>query len=88
MWDDSLFHLLSPSKIRYIDQIPNYPKAIDSITRLNLLSLLAIMEDEKALAFAVAASCLKHTISGDLNRVNVVEVEKLMKGDVSGRVQR
>jgi len=43
---------------------------------------------EDALNFAVAASCLKHTIIGDFNRVTVNEVEKLMKGDGSGRVQR
>ncbi len=41
-----------------------------------------------ALEFAVAASCLKHSISGDFNRVSAEEVEKLMKGDASGRVQR
>jgi 2-dehydro-3-deoxygluconokinase len=45
--------------------------------------------DEKtALEFAVAASCLKHTIPGDYNRVTVKEVEALMKGSGSGRVQR
>ena len=43
---------------------------------------------EDALEFAVAASCLKHSISGDFNRVSVDDVEKLMKGDGSGRVQR
>ncbi len=43
---------------------------------------------EKALNFAVAASCLKHSISGDFNRVSVSEVEKLAGGDASGRVQR
>ena len=41
-----------------------------------------------ALEFAVAASCLKHTISGDFNRVTVKEVESLMKGSGSGRVER
>lgn len=44
--------------------------------------------DQKALDFAVAASCLKHTIKGDFNRVTVDEVEKLMTGDGSGRVSR
>ncbi|NSW89065.1 MAG: sugar kinase [Firmicutes bacterium] len=43
---------------------------------------------EDALNFAVAASCLKHSISGDFNRVTVKEVESLMGGDASGRVQR
>jgi len=45
-------------------------------------------EDQKALNFAVAASCLKHTIKGDFNLVTVDEVEKLMTGDGSGRVSR
>jgi 2-dehydro-3-deoxygluconokinase len=45
-------------------------------------------DDRKALNFAVAASCLKHTIYGDFNLVTVDEVEKLMLGDVSGRVSR
>ena len=44
--------------------------------------------DQKALYFAVAASCLKHTIYGDYNQVTVEEVEKLMAGDGSGRVAR
>lgn len=45
-------------------------------------------DDRKALEFAVAASCLKHTIYGDFNQVSVEEVEKLMGGDASGRVSR
>ena len=45
-------------------------------------------DDQKALDFAVAASCLKHTIFGDFNQVSVEEVEKLMGGDASGRVSR
>ena len=45
-------------------------------------------DDQKALNFAVAASCLKHTIHGDFNLVSVAEVEQLMKGDSSGRVVR
>jgi 2-dehydro-3-deoxygluconokinase len=45
-------------------------------------------DDQNALDFAVAASCLKHTIKGDANLVTVSEVEKLMSGDASGRVAR
>lgn len=45
-------------------------------------------DDQHALNFAVAASCLKHTIKGDANLVTVEEVEKLMGGDASGRVAR
>jgi 2-dehydro-3-deoxygluconokinase len=42
----------------------------------------------KALRFAVAASCLKHSIPGDYNQVSIAEVETLMAGDASGRVSR
>ncbi|NOQ92463.1 MAG: sugar kinase, partial [Flavobacteriaceae bacterium] len=45
-------------------------------------------DDQKALNFAVAASCLKHTIKGDANLVTIEEVKKLMGGDASGRVAR
>ena len=43
---------------------------------------------EKTLHFAVAASCLKHSILGDFNMVTVEEVEKIMSGETSGRVSR
>ena len=45
-------------------------------------------DDQNALDFAVAASCLKHTIKGDANLVTVEEVQKLAGGDASGRVAR
>ncbi|MDD5356256.1 MAG: sugar kinase, partial [Candidatus Omnitrophica bacterium] len=44
--------------------------------------------DREALDFAVAASCLKHSISGDLPLISVKEVKSLVKGEISGRVQR
>jgi len=46
------------------------------------------MSDQDALSFATAASCLKHSISGDVNLATVPEVRRLMAGDASGRVQR
>ena len=46
------------------------------------------MGDEDALNFAVAASCLKHSILGDANLSTLKEVERLAGGDASGRVQR
>ena len=45
-------------------------------------------DDQRALDFAAAASALKHTIYGDFNMVNIDEVEQLLKGDGSGRVNR
>ena len=53
-----------------------------------IYGLLTYNNDQKALDFAVAASCLKHTIYGDFNLVTIEEVEKLMGGDASGRVAR
>lgn len=53
-----------------------------------IYGLLAYGDDARALDFAVAASALKHTIYGDFNLVTVPEVEALMGGDGSGRVQR
>lgn len=45
-------------------------------------------QPQAAIEFAVAASCLKHTIEGDFNQVSVAEVQNLAGGDGSGRVQR
>ncbi len=45
-------------------------------------------DPQQTLNFAVAASCLKHSIVGDFNQVSVKEVEKIMGGDISGRVSR
>lgn len=53
-----------------------------------IYSLLNGYDCQKAIEFAVAASCLKHTIENDFNLVTVDEVVKLMSGDGSGRVQR
>ena len=60
----------------------------DSFAAGLIYGLLAYPNDQQALEFATAASCLKHSIGGDFNRVTVPEVEALMKGDASGRVQR
>jgi 2-dehydro-3-deoxygluconokinase len=60
----------------------------DSFGGALIYGLLADYEPQKALEFAIAASCLKHTIEFDFNQVTVAEVEKLMNGDGSGRVQR
>lgn len=51
MWDDSknsLFSVLSPSSLRYVEHIPNYPEAVDQIVRLEILSILTILEDKRA----------------------------------------
>lgn len=53
-----------------------------------IYALVSGMNNKDAVEFAVAASCLKHTIEGDANHVTVDEVKTLMGGDGSGRVQR
>lgn len=53
-----------------------------------IYSQLMGYDAQQSIEFAVAASCLKHTISGDFNQVTVDEVKKLAEGDGSGRVQR
>jgi len=60
----------------------------DSFASALIYGLNAYDDRQQSLEFAVAASCLKHSIPGDFNRVTVPEVEKLMAGDASGRVQR
>lgn len=44
-----LFSILAPSQVRHNDQIPNFPEAQDQMTRLTLVSLLAVVEDPRAL---------------------------------------
>lgn len=53
-----------------------------------IYGLMVMKDDLKALEFATAASCLKHTLKGDYNWVSAQEVENLMNGDASGRVKR
>ncbi len=61
----------------------------DSFASGLIYGLNAYPEDhQKALEFATAASCLKHSIPGDINLVAISEVEKLASGDASGRVAR
>lgn len=60
----------------------------DSFAGGLLYGLTHYQDKRQALEFAVAASCLKHSILGDFNRVTVSDVEKLANGDGSGRVER
>lgn len=53
-----------------------------------IYALLSGKEPQDAIRFAVAASCLKHTIEHDFNLVSVAEVESLASGNATGRVQR
>lgn len=60
----------------------------DSFSAGIIYGLSQLGDDQEALDFAVAASCLKHSIPGDFNRVSAAEVRALMQGSGAGRVQR
>jgi len=60
----------------------------DSFVAGLIFGMLNYKDPQKALDFAVSASCLKHSIYGDFTDITVGEVEKLMQGDASGRVAR
>ena len=60
----------------------------DSFAGGLIYGLTHYTDRQQALEFAVAASCLKHSVIGDFNRVSVSDVEKLASGDGTGRVQR
>jgi 2-dehydro-3-deoxygluconokinase len=71
-------------EIRLVDRVG----AGDSFGGGLIFGLLTGRAPDAALRFAVAASALKHTIPGDVNRVSVEEVDRLAAGDARGRIQR
>ena len=83
--DGKQFH---HSKHYEITDIVDRVGAGDSFAGGLIYGLLQLGDAKQALEFATAASCLKHSIIGDYNRVTVAEVEDLLKGGGSGRVQR
>lgn len=86
LWDNAAqeIHHSPRFDIRVVDRLG----AGDSFAAGLIYGLATGRSPLDALRFAVAASALKHTIPGDFNRVSVAEVDRLMKGDASGRVQR
>ena len=85
LFDGSRFYL---SRKYAITDIVDRVGGGDSFSAGLIYGLNTYDDPQQALEFAVAASCLKHTIPGDYNRVSAPEVEALMKGSGSGRVQR
>lgn len=86
LWHKGAFHIARKYEVTHIvDRVGGG----DAFAAGLIYGLRTFGEDvQRALEFAVAASCLKHSIFGDFNLVTVAEVEKLMGGDVSGRVSR
>ena len=84
LYDGKDFYLSKKYAVRIVDRVG----AGDSFAAGVIHGLLTYKDPQQAIEFAVAASALKHTIPGDFNHVSVKEVETLMAGDGSGRVQR
>lgn len=84
LYDGSEFYFSRCYTIHIIDRVGGG----DSFGAGLIYGLLNNFSAKDTLEFAVAASCLKHTIEGDTNHVSVSEVKALMAGDGSGRVQR
>jgi 2-dehydro-3-deoxygluconokinase len=82
--ESAAFHQSQKYAVRLVDRIGGG----DSFAAGLIFRLVMGADGESALRFAVAASALKQTIPGDFNRVSVDEVERLVTGDASGRVQR
>jgi 2-dehydro-3-deoxygluconokinase len=88
-WSALLFANGTPHFSRRYDiQIVDRVGGGDSFAAGLIYSLVSGRDPQDAVEFAVAASCLKHSISGDYNLVTLKEVETLVAGDASGRVQR
>lgn len=83
-YDGNEFYHSRKYDIRIVDRVGGG----DSFAAGVIYGLLEGKDFKDALDFGVAASALKHTINGDFNMVTVSEVENLLKGDASGRVQR
>lgn len=83
-YDGKEFYHSTEYDIRIVDRVGGG----DSFASGFIYGILTGKDFKDALEFGVAASALKHTIHGDFNMVTVDEVETLLKGDASGRVQR
>lgn len=84
LYDGNSFYKSKKYSIHIVDRVGGG----DSFGAGLIYGLTSGYDMQNALEFAVAASCLKHTIEGDANHVSISEVEALMGGDASGRVQR
>lgn len=84
LYDGKEYYFSKTYPIHIVDRVGGG----DSFGAGLIYSMTNGMNAQDALEFAVAASCLKHTIEGDYNQVSVSEVKALMGGDGSGRVQR
>lgn len=89
-WSGILYHSERAYVSRTFDILPIIDRigGGDSFAGALIHGFLAGWPLQRSIDFAVAASCLKHSIPGDFNLVSLAEVEELVAGDVSGRVRR
>lgn len=73
---------------KYDIQIVDRVGGGDSFTAALIYGIMTKKSDQEIIDFAAAASCLKHTIEGDFNRVTIEEVQALIKNGGNGRVDR
>ena len=92
LWDGKKFHQSTKYSIRIVDRVgggDSFGAGLIYVFHAGFIyGIVSGKGYQDALEFAVAASCLKHTIPGDANHVTVAEVEALVRGGGSGRVQR
>ena len=84
LYDGADYYFSKQYRMHIVDRVGGG----DSFGAGLIYSLLSGYDAQSTIEFAVAASCLKHSIEGDFNMVTVDEVQKLAGGDGSGRVQR
>ena len=84
LYDGSDYYFSKKYAVHIVDRVGGG----DSFGAGLIYATLNGYSEQERIEFAVAASCLKHSIEGDFNQVSVTEVKKLAEGDGSGRVQR
>ena len=84
LFDGTDFHTSESYQMRIVDRVGGG----DAYSGALIYALLVGMPPQRAVSFAAAASCLKHSIHGDFNHVSLQEVEALLQGGGGGRIQR
>lgn len=84
LWDGKTFYQSTRYAVRIVDRVGGG----DAFAAGLIYGFVTGKAAQESLDFAVAASCLKHTVPGDFNHVSISEVESLIKEGGSGRVQR
>lgn len=84
LYDGTEFYFSKKYAVHIVDRVGGG----DSFGGGLIYACLNQYDPQSTIEFAAAASCLKHSVEGDMNMVSVSEVQKLAGGDGSGRVQR